>query len=616
MCGISGYFSRSVDHDLSNELKESLNSILYRGPDANNTWIDKNAGLAHARLSIIDLSDKGKQPMHSEDANFHIVFNGEIYNFKELKNELISKGYSFISNSDTEVILQGYRYWGTGVFSKLNGMFSLGIYDQDKEVLILARDRFGIKPLYYFLDEDNCYFASEMASLLCFPIRRKLDHQALSNYFQFSYIPKNKSIIEGVGQLDQGCFLKVSKKEKELHKYYRISTTSIDISYDEAIQGISQGLEKSVERRLLADVPVATFLSGGVDSSIITLLASERKPGLKSFSAGFSEYPYFDESVQAKEWGQHLSIDHSILDLKQDDLLSSIDELLAGLSEPFADTSAIAYYLLSKHVSGQSKVVLSGDGADELFGGYRKHKAEYLTRKYASLSGIVSKMNYLTGSAVGNRNSRLGNLKRQLKKWVESSALSNEERYTLWASMASERELSSLLVNNRGGNHIQIDKLDSLNEMLKMDMEVVLAGDMLTKVDRTSMLNSLEVRVPFLDHELVDFVFSLPSEWKLKKGKRKALLRDAFRGRIPKQILNRSKKGFEVPLNDWLQGPLKDKVDKVLNKEIIMDQGIINYEKVNSLISQSRSSNPGNSPYLIWSLLVFQNWVNRYNPEL
>ena len=616
MCGVSGYYSRLVDVDLLSELKESLNRQKYRGPDANATWVSKNVGLAHARLSIIDLSEGGKQPMHSDDNSLHIIFNGEIYNYKELKDELIKEGYSFRSTSDTEVILQAYNCWGSDLFSRLNGMFSIAIYDSRKDELLLARDRFGIKPLYYYVDEERCYFASELASLLSFPIRRKLDHSSVSNYFKFSYIPNNDSIIENVSQLKPGYFLRIGRKSIESQGYYKIPSTSIDISYAEAIQGIGDRLSKSVERRLIADVPVATFLSGGVDSSIITLLASDLNPGIKAFSAGFSEYPFFDESKLAKDLGSQLAIDHTILDLKQNDLLNSLENLLNSFSEPFADTSSIAYYLLSKHVSSTSKVVLSGDGADELFGGYRKHKAEYLIRKYPSLSAIASKLDFLSPPAQGNRNSSTGNLNRQLIKWMEASKLNHEERYTLWASMASENELSSLLISNSKGRDVVTNRLDSINDMLKMDMEMVLAGDMLHKVDRSSMLNGLEVRVPYLDHDLVDFVFSLPSEWKLKNGKRKSLLREAYDGKIPNEILNRSKKGFEVPVYDWLRGPFIDRVDSILNKERIMDEGIINYSKVASIIQQSRSTKPGNTPYLVWSLLVFQSWVNNFNPEV
>jgi asparagine synthase (glutamine-hydrolysing) len=615
MCGVSGYFSRFEDMDYSNALDASLKNQHYRGPDAQSKWMNKRVGLAHARLSIIDLSSKANQPMHDEANHLHIVFNGEIYNYKSLKSELLKKGYAFQSESDTEVLLQGYKYWGVEVFERLNGMFVIAIYDENTNEIIVARDRFGIKPLYYYLDERNFFFASEMGSLLSFPIKRKLNHAALNEYFRFSYIPNNQSILKNIVQLEPGSFLRITNNDIERKKYYSIESKRIDISYNDALKGVSDRLNRSVERRLLADVPVATFLSGGIDSSIITMLAAQNSPGIHSYSAGFSEYPYFDEAALAKIWGQKLAVKHSVIDLRQDELLASIDNLITAISEPFADTSTIAYYLLSKKVAEFNKVVLSGDGADELFGGYRKHKAEYLIRKYPSLSAIASTFGFVSRGSDGSRNSKLGNIKRQINKWSEANKLSNEERYFLWASMATENERDGLLLKQEKGQQWD-SNYKSINDILKKDMEMVLPGDMLYKVDRSSMLHSLEVRVPFLDHELVDYVFSLPSEWKLKGGMRKAILKDAFQTQLSKELIARNKKGFEVPIWDWLRGPLKDKVDAVLNEEVIRSQGVLNYSKVQLLLKQSRSEKPGNTPYLIWAIFVFQQWMNKINPEL
>lgn len=615
MCGISGYFSRLENRDFSVELHDSLESQKYRGPDDKGSWINNKAGLSHARLAIIDLSKNGHQPMTHSGTGLHIVFNGEIYNFQDLKVELQNKGIQFSSDSDTELVLRGFEYWGRSIFTKLNGMFALAIYNEQKEELLLARDRFGIKPLYYSLDENNCFFASELGPLLKFPIKRVIDHSSLHEYFQFGYIPNNKSIIDDVSQLNQGSYIIIGKNKVEEKTYYSINTSAIDIGYNEAQKEIKSLLEGSVKRRLLADVPVATFLSSGLDSSIVTSIASKFDPGILAFSAGFSEFPYFDEAKMAAEFGKELNIKHTIIDLKKDDLLTSIDTLINSFSEPFADSSSIATFLLSQHVSKDVKVVLSGDGADELFGGYRKHKAEWLMRKYPVLKDLASEMAMIFNLREGNRNSSLGNRKRQLEKWVKASKLSNEERYLLWASQASDKE-TSLLLNRNEGRVSSLLKLNSINDVLLEDMSRVLSGDMLYKVDRTSMYHGLEVRLPFLDHNLVDFVFSLPSEWKLKNGKRKALLRSGFKGQLPKEIRNRKKRGFEVPIADWLKGPLKERVNSDLNEELIRDQGILNYSYVEEVIKRSRQNNSGNAPYLVWALLVFQNWVNKYNPIL
>lgn len=614
MCGISGYYCLEEGQNYKDELINSLERQEYRGPNDKGFWSDEVAGLAHARLSIIDLSSKGHQPMILNDNGLRIVYNGEVYNYKEIRNDLETHGFHFISDSDTEVILKAYIKWGKNAFERFNGMFAIAIYDEAKQNLILARDRFGIKPLYYYMQNSTCFFASELGSLLAFPIPRKIHQRALKNYFKYSYIPNNESIIAGVEQLKPGVILTIDKDGTKQQQFYSIPESIIDINYDEALVEIKKRVEKSVERRLIADVPVASYLSSGLDSSIITQISANLNPGIVAFSAGFSENKYFDESILAKEWGHHLNIDHQIIDLKEKDLLNSVKELLDSFTEPFADSSSIAYYLLSKHVSKEVKVVLSGDGADELFGGYRKHKAEWVMRNQPFLKSISSSASFLSGRISGDRDSIIRNSKRQMRKWINASKLSNEDRYLYWASMTSEEEITNLLINDSGVETKLGHKLYNFNDVLKEDFNRVLTGDMLYKVDRTSMLNGLEVRVPFLDHELVDLVFSLPSEWKLKNGRRKALLKDAFRDTLPNELIKRRKKGFEVPLKQWLNGSLSTLVDELLNEKTINEQEVLNYATVKGIIEKSRSNQVGNSSYLVWSLLVFQSWMNKYNP--
>lgn len=615
MCGISGYFSRLKEFRFDSELALSLKLQSHRGPDGNGVWKNEKAGFAHSRLSIIDVSSGGAQPMSLINDKLHICFNGEIYNYKELRVELEALGCYFKSESDTEVILHAYDQWGEASFSRFNGMFAIALFDTDKEELILARDRYGIKPLYYYINDEWAFFASELGSLLAFPIPRELDYASVSSYFQFSYVSENRSILKDIYQVDPGTWIKLSEKSTTKEKYYHLKQDKLAISYDEALTGIKERLEKSVARRLIADVPVATFLSSGLDSSIITYLAAENQRGISSYSAGFSQFPFYDESVKAKEFAKQLQLKHNSIDLLQENMLESIETILDSFSEPFADSSAIAFYELSKGVSKDVKVVLSGDGADELFGGYRKHKAEWLFQNYPRLTSLSAKFGSAFSSYEGGRNSTLANLKRQSKKWIEGSSLSKEERYVLFASMCSSNDLSSILKNKGNYQRDLNHSLDSINDVLKEDFDRVLTGDMLYKVDRTSMLNGLEVRVPFLDHELVDFVFSLPSEWKLRNGNRKSLLKDAYKDSIPKQIIQGKKKGFEVPIGDWFKGPLKGKIDELLSKKAIDEQGILNYQMVKNIIDRSRSTNPGDSNYLIWSMLLFQQWITKYNPK-
>ena len=615
MCGISGYFSRLKEFRFGSELAESMRLNGHRGPDGNGIWQNEKVGFAHTRLSIIDVSSGGSQPMSLSSNKLHICYNGEIYNYRELRRELEGVGCVFNSESDTEVILHAYDRWGTKSFSRLNGMFAVALFDASKEELILVRDRYGIKPLYYYVHAERVFFASELGSLLAFPIPRELDYTSLSAYFQFSYINENRSILKDIHQVEPGTWMKISETKTTKENYYQLKLNTLDIAYDEALAGIKERLQKSVERRLIADVPVATFLSSGLDSSIITYLAAENHKGIASYSAGFSQFPFYDESVKAKEFGDKLDIKHHTIDLLQENMLDSIEAVLNSFSEPFADSSAIAFYELSKGVSKDVKVVLSGDGADELFGGYRKHKAEWIFQNYPKLTSLSAKLGSAFSPQGGGRNSTLANLKRQSKKWIEGSSLSEEERYVLFASMCSADDLSSILIKNGSYQRDLSHSLDTINDVLKEDFDRVLKGDMLYKVDRMSMLNGLEVRVPFLDHELVDFVFSLPSEWKLRNGNRKSLLKDAYKDSIPKQIIQRKKKGFEVPLGDWFKGPLEEKIDVLLSKRAINDIGILNYEKVKGIIDRSRSNNPGDSNYLIWSMLVFQQWMAKYNPK-
>jgi asparagine synthase (glutamine-hydrolysing) len=616
MCGITGYYGINQQCLFEDELTDSVRFLKHRGPDAHGQLITAKAGLGHTRLSIIDLSENASQPMLSEDGNFILVFNGEIYNYIDLKDRLKRKGAQFNSSSDTEVILRGFELLGDGIFELLQGMFAIAVYNKKDHQLTLARDRFGIKPLYYYKGDEQVFFASELGALLTFPIPRKLDKNVLSQYFRFNYIPGNDAIIDGVKQVKPGNYIFFDKNGVKEHAYYQIRKSNIKIDYNEAIEHIHTLLDQSVEERLIADVPVASFLSGGLDSSIVSLLASKHHPGIETYTAGFSENPYFDESNFGKIMASKINTKHHVFDLSENKIVDAVEDILAQFSEPFADTSAIAYNLLAKETSKQVKVVLSGDGADEVFGGYRKHKAEWLMQhgKYlAKLSGLLSD---LGSEKLGSRNNLLGNKKRQLKKWINGANLSNEERYLAWASIQTEDEVSRLLNFNTILTPPHHLKIDNINDVLDADMKMVLPGDMLTKADRMSMQYGLEVRTPFLDHYLVDFVFSLPAKWKLKRGVRKSLLKNAFENDLPKNIVNRKKKGFEVPIWAWLNGPLKGIMLSLLSDEQLNKSGLFNKQEVQKLIDQTFSNQPGDAPITVWALMVFQVWFNKYKPKV
>ncbi len=616
MCGITGYYCFNKACQNIEEFNRAVSFLHHRGPDNFGKDINMFAALGHTRLSIIDLSDEASQPMLSEDKNIAISFNGEIYNYRELKEKLKLKGAHFLTESDTEVILRGFELMGDGIFELLNGMFAIAIYNKKQNQLTLARDRFGIKPLYYYKDDEKLFFASETGSLLEYPIPRNLNYNALTQYFRFNFIPDNESMIEGIIQVLPGNFIIIDNTGIRMHQYYKINSSSLKIDYNDAVNHIHKLLDQSVNDRLIADVPVASFLSGGLDSSIISLLASKHQPGIKTYSAGFSEYPYFDESNYGKMFSEQINTSHYNFDLSVNKIIDSVESVLDGFSEPFADSSAIAYNLLSKKTSEQVKVVLSGDGADEVFGGYRKHKAEWLMQNnklLAKLSGIIG---LAINDKYGSRNNLVGNKKRQLKKWISGARLSNEERYLLWASIQTESEVQELLKTDIKAPVIDYLQIKNMNDVLEADMQIVLPGDMLTKADRMSMQYGLEVRTPFLDHYLVDFVFSLPAKWKLKGGIRKNLLKEAFKNELPDYIVNRKKKGFEVPMWAWLNGPLKDIMLTLLSDEQLNKTGLFNKQKVNALIDQTFSKEPGDAPATIWALMVFQVWFNKYKPQI
>lgn len=616
MCGITGYYCFNKSYKHINEINSAVSFLGHRGPDGYGSIINEFAALGHTRLSIIDLSEKASQPMFSENESFAISYNGEIYNYKELQEKLKLKGANFQTKSDTEVILKGFELLGDEIFELLNGMFAIAIYNKKKNQLILARDRFGIKPLYYYMDDKQIFFSSEVGALLEYPIPRKLNYQALNNYFRFNFIPGDESMIQEVKQVKPGNFIVISNTDVHTHQYYKIKSSSIEIDYKEAINHIYKLLDQSVSDRLIADVPVASFLSGGIDSSIISMLASKHHPGIHTYSAGFSDYPYFDESKYGKVYSKQIKTEHHSFDLSENKIIDSIESILNGFSEPFADTSAIAYNLLSKKTSEEVKVVLSGDGADEVFGGYRKHKAEWLMQNNKLLAKISGVFGITLDDNFGSRNNFAGNKKRQLKKWILGARLSNEERYLLWASIQTENEVQQLLKSHANSSVFDNLKITNINDVLNADMQMVLPGDMLTKADRMSMQYGLEVRTPFLDHHLVDFVFSIPAKWKLKGGKRKNLLKDAFKKELPDYIVNRKKKGFEVPMWAWLNGPLKDLMLTLLSDEHIENTGLFNNQKVRELINQTFSKEPGDAPSTIWALMVFQVWFNKYKPQI
>lgn len=626
MCGITGIiaFNEKAKQNFK-YVNNSVQSLSLRGPDFQSTYTNKNTCLGHARLSIIDTSNSANQPFTEETNRYTIVFNGEIYNFKQLRKELEEFGFSFHTNSDTEVLLKLYIKYGKRCLQKLNGFFAFCVYDAQTETYFIARDRMGIKPLLYFTDENQFIFGSEMKAILAYQnIKREIDFTALHTYFQLNYIPAPKTIIQGIQKLLPGNFIYIENNHIEIEQYYEIPKTSSPTfaDYETTQQQLKQKIDESVKLRLVADVPLGTFLSGGIDSSIITATASKYVDNLNSFSIGYKDEPLFDETQYANIVAKKFKTNHTVFNISNKELYDNLNSILDYIDEPFADSSAIAVNLLCKYTKEKVTVALSGDGADEMFSGYNKHMAEYKVRHGGIASQLIKHGGFVAGLLPQSRNGKLSNLFRQIDRFYVGANLSDAERYWRWASFNSEKEVKKLIkqsLNKTEFSHLKNSYLshfgnnNSIQDVLYADMHLVLANDMLTKVDLMSMKNSLEVRVPFLDYNLVNFAFNMPIEYKINSQMKKRILQDAYRDILPNELYNRPKHGFEVPLLKCFQTDLKSLIcDDLLGEKLIKEQNIFNYSAIEKLKNQLFSSNPKDAHATVWALIVFQTWWKKW----
>ena len=636
MCGITGLyaFNELGKFHLIN-LSAATEALSHRGPDFGRTDIIERVGLGHRRLSIIDTSADGHQPMRDPSGRYTIIFNGEIYNYPALRQHLQQQGVEFRSATDTEVLLQLYIHEGKACLEQLNGFFAFAIYDQREDVLFAARDRLGIKPLLYYQDEDKVIFASEMKSLLAYGIEKHLDYVSLQHYLRFNYVPAPHTMLQGVKKLMPGQYLEVSKARPErvqFGTYYQISFDEArlnpeKLSYEQQQQKLASLLEDSVQQRLVADVPLGTFLSGGIDSSVITTLASRHVDQLSTFSVGYRDEPFFDETRYAQLVAKRLNTHHTVFSLTNRDLYEHLHQLLDHLDEPFADSSAIPVYILSKETRERVTVALSGDGADELFSGYNKHQAAWRMLHPGFAERGVQALLPLWEALPQSRQGTLTNRVRQLQRFAEGATLSAQERYLRWATFATDDQARALLSEEslqqiddaayqqrtQGLVATIFDQRETVSQWLYTDTQLVLPNDMLTKVDLMSMAHGLEVRVPFLDHRVVEFAFQLPEASKINRRMKKRIVQDTFRSVLPDALYRRPKKGFEVPLLGWFRSELRSMItDNLLEDKFVEEQGIFNPAEVRRLKQQLFSSNPGDGHATVWALLVFQWWWKKY----
>ncbi|MEY4111142.1 MAG: hypothetical protein RLZZ46_1497 [Bacteroidota bacterium] len=624
MCGIAGIFSPVSSpgswHGYIHSMTESLSQ---RGPDNQGIFQDQGISLGHRRLSIIDTSDAANQPFSDASGNLIMVFNGEIFNYRELRTELESAGKSFRTDSDTEVLIELFSLKGRECLQMLNGFFAFAVYNKSEHSLFLARDRYGVKPLSYLISDEGIAFASEVKAILKLPVKREINRVGLVQYLHLNYLPPNKSMVKGIQKIPPGHFLKYPA-DKETDSWYSLKITTENdgpLSYTDSCQSFKTLLRDAVKIRLRSDVPLGSFLSGGIDSSVISAIAKQENGSLETFSIGFEDEPAFDETSYAELLAKKWQTTHTTFRLKKDDLLNELFNVLDYFDEPFADSSALAVYILSKKVKTRVSVALSGDGADEMLGGYNKHTAEFRLQKSLALRKLSSSLAPLFHVLPKSRNSSFGNLNRKLFKLSRIAGLKAQERY--WISAGFYDEIpSNLLLNSLSIdelNEFEIDKKNilknisdlspAMNQIFKTDMELVLPGDMLVKVDRMSMANSLEVRNPFLDFRVVNHVMSQPEAFKIDKHRRKKMLTDSFGELLPTELLQRGKMGFEVPLLNWFRKDLKFLIeDDLLSENFIKEQGVFQFKPISMLIGRLHSSNPDDSVAKIWALLVFQHW--------
>lgn len=622
MCGISGYFGNG-DGDILKKMNSRMN---HRGPDDRGFFVEKNIGLSHNRLSIIDISSAGHQPMGNEDKSVWISFNGEIYNFKGLKGEL-RRRHKFTSNTDTEVIIHLYEEIGTRIFEKLNGMFAIAIYDKRKNKIILARDRMGKKPLYWGLFNKTFVFGSELKSVIEHPdCKKEMDLKVLNKYFLYEYIPTPHSIFKNIYKLEPGYYIEYDGREIKKNKFWKIefNNQKVGSSPAEVIKNLDELLNKAISDRLMSDVPLGVFLSGGLDSSIVSYYAQKNSANkIKTFSIGFKEKS-FDESSYARRVAKHLGTEHHEKILDARDSLNLIENIGNLLDEPMADASIVPTFLLSKYTRENVTVALGGDGSDELFCGYDTFIAHKLGNIYEKSPQFFRK-NLIEKAAIHLPTS-FDNISFDFKVKKFISGFYGEKRYRnqrwlgafdkdsrrklflpeVWSGLENENEFEEI-----DYNLINIKGESDFNQFVYLYLRMYMLDDILVKVDRASMFNSLEVRSPFLDYRVVDFANSIPDKLKMKGFNRKYILKKLMENKLPKDIIYRKKKGFGIPLSYWFNNELKYLVLDFLSEERIKKGGIFDYKYINKILKDHFSKKADNRKF-IWTLMVFEMWRERW----
>lgn len=620
MCGFAGSVWIAPKKDHPEYAVEMMRSLRHRGPDAHSSWTEDGVLLTHNRLSIIDLTEAANQPFHSQNKRYVLAYNGEIYNFRELREELKSHGVTFRTTSDTEVLVEAIAFWGAAVIPRLNGMFAFACWDRSEKTLMLARDRFGIKPLFTARTTSGLLFGSEIKALLSTnTLERRIDRQGLAEFMWFGNALGSNTLFDGIKKVQPGEVHVFSGGISTVDQYWHPSQT-MNVPYDSSssVNCVRELLETAVARQLVADVPVGIFLSGGIDSSAITAFAvkhsSER---ISTFSVDFDYAAGASELKKAAFVANHFKTKHHEIHITSNGLPEILKTLVRAHDQPFGDAANIPLYLLTRELSGDLKVVLQGDGGDEIFGGYRRYQTLRNIRVWQAIGRSLGPLiSFLPQREIVARVRRYFNALKPTNRahvmalllTVEDGASSplrvftDEFRQTLAATRPFQRfeELAELVADR-----------DAVQAMLYVDTSLVLPDIFLEKVDRSTMANSMEVRVPFLDNDLVDFALERSSEDKLRGGHLKGLLKLALVGIVPQTILDSPKTGFGVPYQGWLRGPLKTHLRSTLLEPRSRIAQIIDKPFVNSLVDQHLAGTMDHG-FLLWKLMQLAMWMEEY----
>lgn len=604
MCGIVGLVKKGVNEEM---VKKMSDRIAHRGPDGEGVYIYNNVGFGHRRLSIVDLS-LGNQPMYNENGKVVTVFNGEIYNYQELKEELLSLGHTFKTNCDTEVLVHGYEEWKSDLPKYLRGMFAFAIHDQNTNEVFLARDNFGIKPLYYAKFNDTFMFSSEIKAFLDLEdFQKEFNDRILESYLEFSFVPTNETFFKEVYRLDAGCSLTYKDGEIFINKYFKLDFKEKNMSFDEAVKNISEVMKVSVNKHLIADVEVGSFLSSGVDSSYLVSLA---KPD-KTFTVGYDIEKY-DEIKYAKDLADKLNIENKSKVIKKEEYLSEIPNIMYHLDEPTSDPAAISLYFVAKLASQDVKVVLSGEGADEFFGGYNYYREEvdykfynkipycirHLIAKFAGIFPEGRGLNFLVRRGEKLENSYIG-VNRNFSYKMAQKVLN--KKYDLKA------------IDVTKDIYKEFEGYSNINKMQAIDINFWLMKDILLKADKMTMASSIEGRVPFIDKEVFKVASSLPFDYKVTKENTKVALREAAREVIPNESYKKKKLGFPVPIREWMKdSDVEKNIREVFNSDI--SKKYFNNKEINKLLDEHVNNKKDNYrkvwtiySFLVWYKVFFEN---------